>query len=51
MMDTLRSSSLKVWMNNFVSALTASPRTSRFGLAPEVSVEPPPRRRAELTAI
>ena len=51
MMETLQSSSLKVWMNDFVSALTACPRTSRFGLAPDLSVEPPPRRRAELAAI
>src|SRR5229473_1118927 len=51
MMETLQSSSLKVWMNDFVSALTGCPRTSRFGLAPDLSVEPPPRRRAELAAI
>jgi trehalose 6-phosphate synthase len=51
MMETLRSSSLKVWMNDFVSALTLCPRTSRFGIAPDHTAEPPPRRRAELTAI
>src|SRR5438093_1181104 len=49
MMGTLKSSSLKTWMNDFVSALAVCPRTSRFGLAPDLSVEPPPRRRAELT--
>ena len=49
MMETLQSSSLKVWMNDFVSALTAW--ASRFGLAADLGVEPPPRRRAELTAI
>jgi trehalose 6-phosphate synthase len=51
MMETLKSSSLKAWMNDFVSALAASPRTPQFGLAPDLEVEPPPRRRAELTAI
>jgi trehalose 6-phosphate synthase len=51
MMETLRSSSLKVWMSDFVSALNVCPRTSRFGLAPDLGVEPPRRRRAELTAI
>ena len=51
MMETLKSSSLKVWMDDFVSALAVCPRTSRFGLAPDLGVQPPPRRRAELAAI
>ena len=50
MMKTLKSSSLKLWMNDFVSALGVSPRAARFALAPDLA-EPPPRRRAELTAI
>ena len=50
MMKTLKSSSLKLWMNDFVSALGVSPRAARFALAPHLA-EPPPRRRAELTAI
>jgi trehalose 6-phosphate synthase len=51
MMETLKTSSLKVWMTDFVSALAGSSRGAQIELAPEVSVEPPPRRRAELTAI
>jgi hypothetical protein len=50
-METLKSSSLKIWMNDFVSALTLCARTSQLGVAPDVSAEPPPRRRAELAAI
>ena len=51
MMETLKSSSLTAWVEEFVSALAASPRTPRFGIAPDLAVEPPRRRRAELTAI
>src|SRR5204862_9352 len=50
MMKTITSSSLTLWMNDFVSALGVSPRAARFALAPDLA-EPPPRRRAELTAI
>jgi len=50
MMETLKASSLTGWVDDFLSALTNS-RTPTVGLAPDVGVEPPPRRRAELTAI
>jgi len=51
MMETLKASSLTGWVDDFVSALATSSRTPRIGLAPDFGVEPPPRRRAELTAI
>jgi trehalose 6-phosphate synthase len=51
MMKVLQTYSLHAWMEHFVSVLALSPRTSRFALAPDLVAEPPPRRRAELTAI
>jgi trehalose 6-phosphate synthase len=51
MIETLKSSSLTVWMNEFVAALAACPRTAGLGFAPDVGAAPPPRRRAELAAI